>query len=58
MAKTRIVRARSWSELPEILEPGVYYVNGTKIVIRETVEKDEVMMFTRGVKKLADKYYS
>ena len=53
----RVVKARSWNELPEILEPGEYHVDGVRITIREPVEKDEVMMFVRGVKRLADKYY-
>ncbi|MEB3779112.1 MAG: hypothetical protein GSR85_02610 [Desulfurococcales archaeon] len=58
MAKPeKVVKAKSWDELPEILEPGEYHVGDIKIIVRESVEKDEVVMFTRGVKKLADRYY-
>ena len=40
MAKARVVRVRSWSELPDILEPGEYYVNGERVVVRERVSRD------------------
>ncbi len=41
MAKPeRIIKVRSWSELPETLEPGVYFINGDRIVVRETVSRD------------------
>ena len=51
MAKTRIVRARSWSELPEILEPGVYYVNGRRYTIRVRVSKKAVVEAIRRAKR-------
>ncbi len=53
----RVVRAKSWSELPEILEPGTYYVDGSKFVIHEPVEKEFWMMAVKGVKRLAKRYY-
>ena len=40
MAKARVVRVKSWSELPEVLEPGEYYVNGERVVMRERVSRD------------------
>jgi len=42
VAQTRIVRAKSWSELPEVLEPGTYYVGGERIVVRERVSRDSL----------------
>ena len=53
----KIVRVKSWDELPEVLEPGEYKVNGVIIRVREPTEKEELMMFVRGVKKLADEAY-
>ncbi len=38
----RVVRVKSWSELPEILEPGEYYINGRKYTIKATVSKKAV----------------
>lgn len=40
MAKPRVVRVKSWSELPEVLEPGEYHVDGERIVVRERVSRD------------------
>ena len=40
MAQTKIVKARSWSELPEVLEPGVYIVDGRRLTVREPVGRD------------------
>ena len=37
--KARVVRARSWDELPEVLEPGTYYINGEGIEAWEPVSK-------------------
>ena len=54
---SKIIKVKDWSELPEILKPGTYYIDGVKVTVRKPVEKEEVMMFTHGVKKLADKYY-
>lgn len=51
MAKTRIVRARSWSELPETLEPGVYYVNGEKHTIKARVRKEDLLKALRRASK-------
>lgn len=38
--KPRIIKARSWSELPEVLEPGVYIVDGRRLTVREPVGRD------------------
>ena len=32
--------ARSWSELPEVLEPGVYIVDGRRLTVREPVGRE------------------
>jgi len=36
--KTRVVRAKSWEELPEVLEPGVYEVYGERFTIVEPID--------------------
>ena len=38
--RPRVVRVRVWSRLPEVLEPGVYIVNGLRVVVRERVARD------------------
>ena len=40
--KPRIVKAGSWSELPDVLEPGVYIINGARIVVKERVSRDSL----------------
>ncbi len=57
MAKARVVKVKSWNELPDILEPGEYKIDGVILKVREPTEKEELMMFVRGVKKLADEEY-
>ncbi len=39
-SKARVVRVGRWTELPEVLEPGVYIVDGEEIVVRERVSRD------------------
>ena len=55
--KTRVVRAKSWSELPEILEPGVYEVDGEKFTVTEPVEREFMFMAISGIKRLHKRYY-
>lgn len=51
------IRAKSWSELPEILDPGTYIVDGEKFTIVEPMERDAMRMAIKGIKKLHKKYY-
>jgi len=55
--KAKSTRARTWEELPEILQPGTYYVNGVKLEIREPITKEEARMAATGIKRLANRYY-
>ena len=48
---------RSWSELPEVLEPGEYHVDGERFVIYEPIERDVWRGVVAGIKKLHRKYY-
>jgi len=41
--RLRVVKANSWDELPEVLEPGVYYVNGERHTIRARVSRDALV---------------
>lgn len=41
--KLRVVKVKSWDELPEILEPGVYNVDGEVHVIEEDVPKKAIL---------------
>ena len=43
MEKLKVVKVKSWDELPDILEPGVYNVNGETITIEEDVPKEVVI---------------
>ena len=54
--KPRVVKARSWSELPEILEPDVMYdVDGVIIQPRTQLAREEARAIARGVKEMARK---
>ena len=55
--KTRVVRAKSWEELPEVLEPGVYEVNGEMFTIVEPIERDIWRQIVKGIKRLHRRYY-
>ncbi len=43
MKEVKIIKVRSWDELPEILEPGVYDVDGEIHVIEEDVPKKAIL---------------
>lgn len=43
MEKVKVVKARSWKDLPEILEPGIYNVSGETYTIEEDVPKKVVL---------------
>ena len=55
--KTKVIKAKSWDELPEILEPGEYYVDGEKFTIVEPVERDVWRQVIKGIKRLHKRYY-
>ena len=58
MAKARVVRVRSWSELPDILEPGEYVVDGATLRLKEPLEKEDAKELVSLVKRIDKKYYS
>ncbi len=49
--KVRVVRVESWSEIPEVLEPGVYIVNGERHTIRARVLKEDLLKALRRAAK-------
>ena len=54
--KPRVVKAESWNDLPEILEPGVVYdVDGVMIRPRTRLAREEARAIARGVKEMARK---
>ncbi|MEB3780303.1 MAG: hypothetical protein GSR85_08765 [Desulfurococcales archaeon] len=53
----KVVKAKSWDELPDILEPGEYNVDGEKFVVYEPVEKEFMLMSIRGIKEMHKRYY-
>lgn len=56
-SKTKVIKVRSWDELPEVVGPGAYIVDGVKIRVYEEV-KDFVCMAVKGVKELHRKHYA
>ena len=58
MARPRIIRVRSWSELPEVLEPGIYKIDGATLKLREPLEKSVAKELVSFVKRIHKKYYS
>ena len=58
MAKPeKIFKAGSWSELPEILEPGEYRIEGVTLRLKEPLEKEDAMELVSLVKRVDKKYY-
>ena len=57
VGKPRLVRVRSWDDLPEVLEPGIYEVDGERFEIYEPVEKEVWRMAVKGIKRLHREYY-
>ena len=55
MEGLRVIEVRSWRDLPEVLEPGIYVVAGERIEVEERVSRDalmrtlEIMKRRRGV---------
>ncbi len=43
MGRLKIVEVRSWRELPEMLEPGVYVIAGERVEVLERVSRDALM---------------
>ena len=58
MAKPRVVRVKSWSELPEVLEPGEYVIDGVTLRLKEPLEKEDARELVSLVKRVDKKYYS
>ncbi|NPA05450.1 MAG: hypothetical protein GXO09_05090 [Crenarchaeota archaeon] len=58
MASLKIVKVKSWDELPEILEPGEYEVDGVRITIAEALPREVVERHCRLGRMLAEKYGS
>ena len=52
----KVIRAREWRELPEILEPGVYYVRGVKFTVCEPLPREAMRQTIRGIMMLEKKY--
>ena len=53
----KVTIVSGWKDLPEVVKSGVYKVDDVIIRVREPTEKEELFMFVKGVKKIADKYY-
>lgn len=43
MRELKIIKVRSWDELPDILEPGVYNIEGETHIIEEEVPKKVIL---------------
>ena len=57
MTKPRVTRVKSWSELPDILEPGIYKIDGATLKLKEPLDKDEARELISLVKRIDKKYY-
>ncbi len=55
--KTKVIKVKSWSELPEVLKPGVYVVDGKRFIVKKTVEREFMRVAIEGIEELADNYY-
>ena len=52
----RVVRAEKWEDLPEVLEPGVYYVNHERIVVKERVSRESLKRALSIMKERGGRY--
>lgn len=51
--RQRIVRARTWKDLPEVLEPGVIYdIDGVMIKPHERISREMAKELAAGVKEM------
>ena len=57
MPKPRVVRVKSWSELPDTLEPGIYKIDGATLKLKEPLDKDEAKELVSLVKRIDKRYY-
>ena len=57
MTKPWVIRVKSWSELPDILEPGIYKIDGATLKLKEPLDKDEARELVSLVKRIDKKYY-
>ena len=57
LTKPRVIRVKSWSELPDILEPGIYKIDGATLKLKEPLDKDEARELVSLVKRIDKKYY-
>ena len=55
-SQIRVVKVKTWNELPEILEPGVYYINGERITVKERVSRDSLKRTIMIMKKRGGTY--
>lgn len=58
LSREKVVRVRSWDELPEVLEPGVYEIDGARITLREPLPREVVQRSYKLARRLAKKYGS
>ena len=54
--EARVVKARTWDDLPEVLEPGVVYdVDGVMIRPRVRLSRDEARGIALGIREMAER---
>ena len=51
-----VFQASRWSRLPRVLEPGVYYVGGARIVVVERIPRDAVRRAVMKMRRRRGKY--
>ena len=56
--KTMVKVYKSVEELPELLEPGRYIVEGVEITVYEPTGREELVYQLRKIRKLVEKYGS
>ncbi len=42
-SKTKVIRVKSWNELPDILKPGTYVIKGRRVRVYREVDKETLM---------------
>lgn len=49
--KARVVRVKSFKELPEVVRPGTYVINGVRVEVVRSLSRDGLRMLVRGVRE-------
>ena len=54
--KVRVVKVKSFKELPEVVRPGTYVINGSKVVVEEPIRRSTLKVLVKYGRYFSRKY--